>query len=220
MKHHQVQLVARIPIFDKQGKKTGERQVATYQGLLARAHEDGLRSITTELVQTPTRDNGQTAIVRAVVTTGRGVYCGIGDASPANVNARVAAHLLRMAETRAKARALRDATNIGVLALEELEDVDEAAPPVEPEPTARTPEAAARERALASAPRRDSSRATEAQRRAVFRLATARGIAPEHVPSWLHSQFGVDAKKLGKADASRIIDDLQKSNGSGPETRP
>src|ERR687898_3132793 len=49
-----------------------------------------------------------------------GKFGGIGDASPQNVNRAIAPHLIRMAETRAKARALRDAINVGVTAFEEL----------------------------------------------------------------------------------------------------
>jgi hypothetical protein len=49
----------------------------------------------------------------------------IGDANPFNCNAKVAKHLLRMASTRAKARALRDMDDIGMTCLEELGDLDE-----------------------------------------------------------------------------------------------
>lgn len=42
------------------------------------------------------------------------------DASPSNVNARIKAHFPRMALTRAKSRALRDALNISIAAVEEL----------------------------------------------------------------------------------------------------
>jgi hypothetical protein len=40
-------------------------------------------------------------------------FQGMGDAAPGNVNRMMAPHLLRLAETRAKARALRDAVNVG-----------------------------------------------------------------------------------------------------------
>jgi hypothetical protein len=55
-------------------------------------------------------------------------FSGIGDASPENVGRNIAPHLIRMAETRAKARALRDAVNVGATALEELSDGDDAPP--------------------------------------------------------------------------------------------
>jgi hypothetical protein len=44
-----------------------------------------------------------------------------GDATPANVNAKIRAHFPRMALTRSKARCLRDALNISMVAIEELE---------------------------------------------------------------------------------------------------
>lgn len=50
-----------------------------------------------------------------LVVTQRGAFTGLGDANPRNVNARIAPHFVRMAETRALARALRAALDIGVL---------------------------------------------------------------------------------------------------------
>lgn len=44
--------------------------------------------------------------------TERGRFTGIGDASPQNVSRGILPHAIRMAETRAKARAMRDATNV------------------------------------------------------------------------------------------------------------
>jgi hypothetical protein len=64
-------------------------------------------------------------------------FSGIGDASPENVGRNIVPHLIRMAETRAKARALRDAVNVGATALEELSDGDDA-PPAEGFGTARS----------------------------------------------------------------------------------
>ncbi len=119
-------------LVERQGK-----QFVLYAGLLDLAHEKGLLGIKTQLIQTPSEDNGQTAICYAEVTLVdraalgseeddiQKVFTGIGDASPSNVAPMMKQHIIRMAETRAKARALRDATNIGVAALEELGDDDE-----------------------------------------------------------------------------------------------
>ena len=102
-------------IVDRQG-----REAVLYAGLLDLAHRQGLKGIRTQLVQAPAEANGWTAIVWAEVTTETGTYTGIGDANPANVGRMVALHTIRMAETRAKARALRDCLNIGGVCLEEL----------------------------------------------------------------------------------------------------
>ncbi len=109
----------------------GGRRFVLYAGLLEEAHTRGLRSIETELLQVPKAENGEVAIVKAVVRTEEGKFSGIGDASPQNVSRAIAPHLIRMAETRAKARALRDAINVGVTALEELggDESEEAAAP-------------------------------------------------------------------------------------------
>lgn len=104
-------------ITQRQGK-----DFVLYEGLLDQAHQEGLRRISTSIYQVPTDANGNVAIVKAEVETSKGVFSGIGDASPANVNRNIAPHLLRMAETRAKARALRDAVNVAEAAIEELGD--------------------------------------------------------------------------------------------------
>jgi hypothetical protein len=100
------------------------RRFVLYSGLLDEAHRRGLRSIETELLQVPSGENGEVAIARAVVRTEEGKFTGIGDASPQNVGRAIAPHVIRMAETRAKARALRDAINVGVTAFEELGEGD------------------------------------------------------------------------------------------------
>jgi len=92
-------------IVNRQGK-----DFVLYAGLLDQAHHEGLKRITTALIQAPSGENGQMAICRAEVETDRGVFTGIGDASPENVGRMIAMHTIRMAETRAKARALRDAS--------------------------------------------------------------------------------------------------------------
>ncbi|MDE2096693.1 MAG: hypothetical protein KGL39_05545 [Patescibacteria group bacterium] len=104
-----------------------------YAGLLDLAHMLGLQTIKTTLLQIPSTDNGETAIVYAEVTiTDHGTYTGLGDANPGNVSAPMRPHIIRLAETRAKARALRDAVNVGTVALEELGDADEGEQPRAP----------------------------------------------------------------------------------------
>ena len=102
------------------------KQYVLFAGLLDEAHNRGLRGIDTELIQVPEEANGNVAVIKATVQMEDGrIFSGIGDASPSNVGRAIAPHLIRMAETRAKARALRDAVNVGATALEELSDGDD-----------------------------------------------------------------------------------------------
>lgn len=117
-------------IVERQGKV-----FCLYAGLLDMAHARGLKSIQTELIQIPTEENKNVAIVKATVIMEKEgkageppkqqIFTGLGDAAPNNVAAAMRNCLLRLAETRAKARALRDAVNIGVAALEELGELEE-----------------------------------------------------------------------------------------------
>jgi hypothetical protein len=100
----------------------------------------GFYDLSTEIVQLPTAENAQTAVCTAKVVvfdpeTGAVLRqaSGIGDASPANVGRLVAIHVLRMAETRAVARALRHLLGVGLTALEELGQGG-AEPVAEPSP--------------------------------------------------------------------------------------
>ncbi len=110
-------------IVERQG-----RPFVMYAGLLNLAHENGLKSIRTDLIQAPSGENGYVAICAATVVLDKAgsehIYTGIGDAAENNVGPAMRASLIRMAETRAKARALRDAVNVGVSAFEELNETD------------------------------------------------------------------------------------------------
>ena len=114
-------------------QRIGDRDFVKFEGLLDLAHRQGLKGVETELIQAPMEGNNYMAIIQARVTTERGTFSGIGDATPKNVNGRIAPHIVRMAETRAVARALRLACNIGMCSVEELGDFGtqaETRPPV------------------------------------------------------------------------------------------
>ena len=101
----------------------------------------------TEVLQLPTAENGMVAVCQARVRildpqdrdVVRRETSGIGDADPKNVSVQMVPHLLRMAETRAKARALRDAVNVGMAALEELGPEEQPERREEPKPAASPP---------------------------------------------------------------------------------
>ena len=94
-----------------QGKK-----FVKFAGLLALAHTKGLASLSAEWTYNDTTLSLAQAV--AVFPWGRFEEC--GDATPENVSKKVVPHFRRVALTRAKARALRDALNIDMVALEEL----------------------------------------------------------------------------------------------------
>ena len=95
------------------------REYILFAGLLDEAHRQGLNAVKTCLLHVPTKEQ-PLAVVSAEVTTSKGTFHGLGDASPDNVNEWIAPHLIRMAETRAVARAFRFATNVSMTADEEL----------------------------------------------------------------------------------------------------
>ncbi len=97
-----------------------------YAGVLDLATQKGLLKLEVELLQFPTKENGNEAICRAVAAGKNGeVFSDIGDANPRNCNEMIVKHLIRMASTRAKGRALRDMCNIGIVCIEELADFDD-----------------------------------------------------------------------------------------------
>jgi len=114
-------------------RKIGEEHIITiegkpyvrYAGLLEAAHRAGLKDLQVKLIQSPSRDNGYTAVCEAtavIKTRSREkTYIEIGDANPASIgDPRLSVHAIRIAATRAKARALRDALRISICSVEEL----------------------------------------------------------------------------------------------------
>ncbi|PON16420.1 hypothetical protein C2W62_18565 [Candidatus Entotheonella serta] len=107
----------RIPsemIVDIRGK-----QFVTYAGLLALAQQQGLQSLDVRFIDVQAEI--ATGVATATFQDGRS-FTECGDATPANVSINIKPHFACMALTRAKARALRDALNIGMCSIEELSD--------------------------------------------------------------------------------------------------
>jgi len=90
-----------------------------FSGLLQMAHEHGLVALTADW----TYNDGELSLAHAVARFSDGrVFEESGDATPANTNRKVAPHFRRVALTRAKARVLRDALGVDLVAGEELAD--------------------------------------------------------------------------------------------------
>lgn len=90
-----------------------------YAGLLALALAQGLVRLEARFISV----TAELALADATATFADGrVFREAGDATPANVGRQVQPHFARMALTRAKGRALRDALNIAMCTVEELGD--------------------------------------------------------------------------------------------------
>lgn len=88
----------------------------TFAGLLALAHQRGVTSLTADW----TYNDAALSLAKAVAVFPHGTFEESGDATPDNVTKKVSPHFRRVALTRAKARALRDALNVDMVSLEEL----------------------------------------------------------------------------------------------------
>ncbi len=163
------------------------KEFILYDGLLDMAHQMELQSIKTEMVQY----DGKVVIFRATATTKDGKsFDGYGDATTENVNKMIAKHMIRMAETRAKARALRDLTNVGMCSVEELGGDDAAT--------------------YEKAKQTFSGKATEAQRQALGDAAKTFDISADAMVGKMDKLFGVKSSKdLTSEQASELLATIQ-----------
>jgi len=168
--------INRDQVIERQG-----RQFVLYAGLLDAAHRVGLQGISTDLLQAPSKENGETCIVHAVARFAWGAFDGIGDANPGNTGRMIVPHLIRMAETRAKARALRDGLNVGMAAVEELTSLDEAAP--EPR-DARDQRQDRQDRPAAPRPVQAQAAVPQQQRRVDTAVSPAQSPPPQREPDY------------------------------------
>jgi hypothetical protein len=210
-------------------KNIDGKDFVVYAGLLDLAHQKGLIKMVVEIVQYPMAENGHMAIAKAQAESKLGeLFVDVGDACPSNCNAKVAKHLLRMASTRAKARALRDFTNIGMTCLEELGDLNDTteeepnrdqSPQEKPAPKkgkggkkeTSKPAAPAPLPPTAAKGSAPPDKMSVAQERAILNLAKRRGLNQEELDKLALEAFGTEFTALTVADASQMIRHLQQS---------
>lgn len=212
------------------------KEFVLYTGLLDLGHQIGIQCIHVEAIQLPTKDNGDEAICKAIITSVDGrVFTEIGDANPKNVNSKIVPHIIRMAATRAKARALRDMTNIGMTCLEELGDMENVtgadqskviplrqktkqqrsendSPKTEntEKKTQGNNSQKTHEETEAKTSKKDSSAGiSTAQRSAILNLAKRKGILEEDLFRQIEEVFHVNINNLSSSDASSYIKILQ-----------
>jgi hypothetical protein len=89
-----------------------------FAGLLELAHKRGLQALRVDW----TYNDAELSLAHAVTVFPFGTFEESGDATPANVNHKVAPHFRRCALTRAAARCLRLALGLDMVAVEELAD--------------------------------------------------------------------------------------------------
>ena len=215
------------------------REFVKYPGLLDLGHQKGILKIEVDPLQIPSKENDNFAICKALVVSKTGEeFSDIGDASPANCSSRVVKHLLRMASTRAVARALRNFTNIGMTCLEELADFNEVTgnkPPKTRTETKRRPAEKAKDDSKdktkpedkpvekeKSQPKKEASKEkssetetapqmSEAQKRAIYNLSRRRNISVEEMETMVTKSYKTPLEELSSKDASAFIRTLQQA---------
>ena len=203
------------------GSTGNGKDAVAYAELLALAHEHGLKSIQTQILAQPSEENAHRCIVKAIVEIEIGKFEALGDADPGNVEERFAPHLIRVAETRAKARALRDAVNCGVVSFEELDGQSNGSDRFDPGPgaTGARPAEARRSYAPPRAARTVNGAdgpMSEAQRRYLFRLLAGQGYQGAAAEDYLRERLGVQQiSRASRVEASALIDELVQSSAPG-----
>jgi hypothetical protein len=192
------------------------KDFVVYAGLLDLAHQIGFTKMKPEVVQYPNKDNGNTAICVAYLLAKDGrEFWDVGDANPKNVNPKVVGHELRMASTRAKARILRDFTNVGMTCLEEIGDLNEV---ISDEKNASDkvvnfPEKAKTTTNVKPSEKADTSKEAmiaQAQLTAIQKLAEKKKLSVDDLKKLIKD--GKPIEMLTSNEAVNLIKLLQKSN--------
>lgn len=222
-------------LITRQGK-----QYALYPGLLDEAHGKGLVSMETELLKLMTTERkkkggGTEPALRAIMRTTvylkgedgskLGPFTGIGDAGGLDeqVGTPAALYPIRMAETRSKARALRDAINVSAGLLDDEATDGEAEPQGASQQRQAAPQQE-RKPAPEDAPNTEKGGAKAPknaigaqQKKRLGELAVA--VFNEDDPAeckrmlnrWVHSKFGKQIAELTKQDGDNLIGGLERT---------
>ena len=191
------------------------KEFVTYAGLLDLAHQHGLSELKVEIVQLPTPENMECIVLTTAVTESGSMFSDIGDANPANCNKSVAQHIIRMASTRAKARVLRDLSNIGMTAVEELGDEPGDMPgngngSGNGKGRAKPRKAAGKTATPSNGDNGDApGPITDAQKRAIWTLGKNKGYDEHSLHNLAQSTFGCGVGSLTGKDAAALITQLQ-----------
>jgi histone acetyltransferase (RNA polymerase elongator complex component) len=170
----------------------------------------------------------------AIAQAKDGIFSDVGDANPNNCHKLVSKHILRMASTRAKARVLRDMTNVGITCIDEIGNFDEVigddiskktitkratrkrnTPSNGSEVSSekgpeKQPKTSPKETAPKSPPKQDNvQQISEAQRRALLNLARRRNISQGELDKMVQEAFHSTFDNLTQKDASQFIRQLQ-----------
>ncbi len=182
-------------------KKIQGKEFILFEGLLNLAHAAGLKRVDSELLQLPNKENDFTAISKAVVEVEKGTFTAIGDASPTTVASAVKAAYIRMSDTRAIARAMRLAVNVGMASVEEM---------------AESPADTNTEGSNAPQTKQEQSKpstkgdASEPQRKAIYAISKKIGMSEDDMKELMNARYGVmSSKELTKSDASDLIEYLK-----------
>lgn len=120
----------------------GGAEAIKVDGLIALAHEKGIKSMRTTITQYPSQENQWTCIAATTVTgydwnpvtekVEEVTYEDFADANPNNCTSMTKSSYIRMASTRSVGRALRKYTNIDMVCSDEIANtVDNFEPPIE-----------------------------------------------------------------------------------------
>ena len=211
-------------------RKTGEWSETEYPkvgGRLRIAHEqnDSI-SITSEVIQY----DGQVAVVKAMCSTDKGSYSGIGMSSVER-DAKIAPAILELAETRAIARSLRfSGVGVEFCSAEEISHLEQdkhSSPPVKNEPHEQPgkiihhPHTATSNQPAggngsgnnggnggADNGGNNNGRLSQKQHSFLLHLADDRGVSRKDLDEMSKERFACVVSYLSKVDASSLIQEM------------